>query len=382
MKKLIVMILAAIIMVALTTSAFADTSAHTESAEFVADQTTLDALYQKHLSLRSNTAKLTEKQADLLRAMGIEDDKISVITNGEVADLLKTGEIANPEYIMKYVDEEALILDAIESKAKIEQMLMDRGLNKDQIKAFIENGLVPWHYEDDDNSKLLRDLERLSSSITPMSSSCHVFVGTRSTNLLNEDDVHFHSSSFVTSMYYQGQNITLPKKPTEGTLAYTLKCNTLASHLYDISKMSLKLYNRSNTTGTIYNEYLWCEEHVNGTDMFHEGVDVNRGFGASLYSIADGSVILKTTGSTSVVSKLLVYNETLDVTIQYLHGNWSSAPSSGSITQSQKIGTEDKRGASGYHTHIQIMDGEETYVPLENNIIDSLKPYYYFLYWC
>ncbi len=366
----------------LATLAFADTSAHEESTEYVADQATLDALYQKHLSLRGNTVKLTEKQADLLRAMGIEDDKIAVITNGEVADLLKTGEIVKPVYIMNYVDEEALILDAIESKAKVEQMLIDRGLDKDQIKVFLENGLVPWHYEDNDNSKLLEDLERLSSSITPMSSSCHVFVGTRSTNLLNEDDVHFHSSSFPTSMYYQGQNVALPKKPTEGTLAYTLKCNTLASHLYDISDMSLKLYNRSNTTGTIYNEYLWCEEHINGTDKFHEGVDVHRGSGTSLYSIADGSVILKTTGSTSVVSKLLVYNETLGVTVQYLHGNWSSAPSSGFISQSQKIGTEDKRGASGYHTHIQIMDGEETYIPIENHIIDSLKPYYYFWYWC
>ncbi len=365
----------------LATLAFADTSAHEESTEYVADQATLDALYQKHLSLRGNTVKLTEKQADLLRAMGIEDDKIAVITNGEVADLLKTGEIVKPVYIINYVDEETLILDAIETKDRVEQIFMKRGLNKQQIQVAMENGIVPWLYEDDDNSKLLQDLKRLSSSITPMSSSCHVFTGTRAYNLLTENNVHFQSSSYPTSTSYQGQNVSLPLQPVEGTLAYTLKCDMLASHLYDTSDMTQTLYNRSNSSGTSYNYFLWGEETSSTSNSFHQGVDVNRGYNTPLYSISDGIVVQRVLGSTDVLSKYQVYNANLNVTVQYLHGNWSSASTS-SVLQGDLIGTEDTRGPGGYHTHIQIMNGYTTTIPDYGSTLKTLKPYYYFWYWC
>jgi hypothetical protein len=353
------------------------------SQDYVANQATLDALYQEHLDLRDDPAELSEAQKDLMLAMGVEEERISQITNGEVADLLKTGAIIRPEYLIKHVDEDALVQEIAESKAMITELLEERGLDETQIDSFFEKRLVLWDYEEDSNDQLLADLAR--TPVHVHNTSCHIFSGDRAEDLLGgEPDVHYHKDSFpsvMTDSY--GDTISIPKQPAEGTVAYTLKCDLLAVHLDDVSMMVKKLYGPN--TGTVYNYNLWTEETSSSSNRFHVGVDVYRNSDLSLYSIINGTIIQKVSGSSSApntLSKLLVYNSTYDVTIQYLHGNWSTG-SSGSLGNGVLIGTQDDRGAENKsHTHIQIMDGYTTLVPDAGASIGTLKPYAYFWAFC
>lgn len=381
MKKILAVLLMFIMVFHLSFPAYAIDDANKETyaqTNYIASQETLDELYQEHLSTRSNIANLSLKQRDYIIALGYSEDNIANITNGEVADLLKTGSIVKPSFIEPYIDMNYLTVRATESKEIVTSLLEERGLTESEREIFFEKKLVPWNYSETDNTSLYLALER--QTIEPRSSSCHIFAGSTAMSLLSEDNVHFHSSSYPRYIYDGSTRVNLPLKPVEGTYEYDLKMTLLSGDVNMADSMASQLY--GTPSGVVSNYYLWCEESSSTSNKFHEGVDTYKSPGTNVYSLIDGTVIQKTIGSSTSLSKLLVYNSTYDVTVQYLHGNWSNAPSSGSISQGYLIGTEDKRGANGYHTHVQIMDGRATNVPQEDGTIGTLRPYNFFSIWC
>ncbi|RSN32734.1 cell surface protein [Amycolatopsis sp. WAC 04169] len=92
----------------------------------------------------------------------------------------------------------------------------------------------------------------------------------------------------------------------------------------------------------------------------HEGIDFARGFGASVFSMTQGHVIRKTEGSNGSggLSTLAIYNRDQDFTIIYLHLNPSNGLAVGEfVSRGQQIGTEEYRGASSAHTHVEYRPG-------------------------
>ncbi|WP_025273156.1 peptidase inhibitor family I36 protein [Haloglycomyces albus] len=121
------------------------------------------------------------------------------------------------------------------------------------------------------------------------------------------------------------------------------------------------LYHSSNARVTAY-----FDGYVN-TSGRHEGVDITRYTGASVYSLTSGTVTNKTEGyrGSGGLSTLAIYNSNLNKTIVYLHLNPLNGISQGDhISRGQKIGVEDWRGvssSSAAHTHFEMRPGWKTH---------------------
>ncbi|WP_205324922.1 peptidase inhibitor family I36 protein [Glycomyces sp. YM15] len=97
----------------------------------------------------------------------------------------------------------------------------------------------------------------------------------------------------------------------------------------------------------------------------HEGIDIARGVGYSVYALVSGTVTRVTEGSrgSGGLSTLAVYNSSLNKTIVYLHLNPNGFSVGSSISKGQVIGVEDWRGISssgGAHTHFEMRNGRVT----------------------
>lgn len=93
----------------------------------------------------------------------------------------------------------------------------------------------------------------------------------------------------------------------------------------------------------------------------HEGIDFKLGSGKPVYSLVNGTITGLKRGSSSSLSSVAIYDSTHNLTFVVLH----SKPLSGlyvgqSISVGQQLATEDKRGASSVHTHIEIRPGKKT----------------------
>lgn len=92
----------------------------------------------------------------------------------------------------------------------------------------------------------------------------------------------------------------------------------------------------------------------------HEGVDLARSPGASVYSLTAGTVIYK--NESTDLSTISIYNAKLNKSIIYLHTNPLNGLRVGQhVKPGQRIATEDDRGAGGSpHTHIEMRPGRRT----------------------
>lgn len=89
----------------------------------------------------------------------------------------------------------------------------------------------------------------------------------------------------------------------------------------------------------------------------HEGIDLARSPGASVYSLTAGTVIYKNEGGGGL-STLSIYNAGLNKTIVYLHTNPLNGLRVGEhVNRGQRIATEASRGAGAAHTHVEMRPG-------------------------
>jgi len=346
---------------------------------FVINNSEKASLIDQHQKLRNARADLQQHQIDYLYALGFNKEKIDNITNGEVADALKNLKITHPEYLFKYIDYAELSAELSESKRVIEANLSNLGLTRYEITKFFELNLNINNYSDIDSIR--EDLSPTRVSV--LSTTCHIFRGS-AVNALIGGTTHFAQSVYPTTLYddLSGTYLTIPLNPEPGTREYELKVNMLSSQLTEVSRYVKKLYNTTTTSGIAYNYYLYGEEDT--SIGMHEGVDACKGNGNSLYSISGGQIVIRTNPA-SGLSVLGVYDSTLDVTVIYMHMNISdSIPAvNGSLLKGQQFGTESMKGATGYHTHIQIQSGVATTAfSGKDTTVSSLNPYSYFWFYC
>ncbi len=145
----------------------------------------------------------------------------------------------------------------------------------------------------------------------------------------------------------------------------TLK-NQNASHKFGRTYMSIGLYK------------LYGGRITAGFDGYsslalgrHEGIDIAKGAGSPVHALVSGEVtniVRGARGSGSAnLSTIAVYS-THDKTIVYLHSAPLSTLARGqSISKGQKIATEDYRGASGSHTHVEMRPGRQERASLSSN---------------
>ena len=89
----------------------------------------------------------------------------------------------------------------------------------------------------------------------------------------------------------------------------------------------------------------------------HEGIDFALEEDCPLYAITDG-VILRISRSPELTT-LAVYDEAADKTVVYLHLAISEGlEEGGELHRGDFIGTESSYGASGAHTHVEVVEGE------------------------
>ena len=91
----------------------------------------------------------------------------------------------------------------------------------------------------------------------------------------------------------------------------------------------------------------------------HEGIDVCRASGSSIYSLIDGEII--GLSRSSGMSAIFIYDAANGKTVCYLHSNFDSSLSVGQrISQGTYLGTEGSNGAAASHTHVEVLNGRAT----------------------
>ena len=108
----------------------------------------------------------------------------------------------------------------------------------------------------------------------------------------------------------------------------------------------------------------------------HEGIDLARSPGTTVFSLTDGTVIHKDEGGGGL-STLSIYNASLDVTIIYLHTNPNDGLNVGEhVDRGQAIAVEASRGASSAHTHVEMRPGrhELAAVSVGDPVLDNPIP--------
>jgi len=109
----------------------------------------------------------------------------------------------------------------------------------------------------------------------------------------------------------------------------------------------------------------------------HEGIDFQASTqaGTPLYALVSGVV---TNVSNSGCSILAVYDVAHDKTVVYLHGIYE-VTTGATITQGQRIGTENKLGADAVHAHVEVRNGRRTDAAksLNDPNLDNPNPYPY-----
>lgn len=348
-----------------------------------------------HQARRSEAMTLTEKQKDLFRAFGISEDEINTMTVGKYADYLKTKQVVNVEPLMKYVDSAELEEDAKRGMEVVSNTLLDWGLTESEVEQFFARGLALHFFEEGDVDAIRETLSK--EEMHPYEPDCHIFRGDRAEYLLAMDrDCHFARKAFPTTI----DGVYVDYNAPEGSLENELKVDDLESKVMDAKIAFLYLYeviDAGEISANNYSYFLWGEELGNKGHIFHEGVDFiynGNGNGQSIdvRSIFDGEIVGIERGAASSsdyrdASSLMVYDEVRDVTLLYCHLNIDSSLRVGDwISKGETIGTQGKRGAGGYHTHLQVQDGivddERQIFRGDDTRLDSLEAFKYFYEWC
>jgi murein DD-endopeptidase MepM/ murein hydrolase activator NlpD len=170
---------------------------------------------------------------------------------------------------------------------------------------------------------------------------------------------------------YYGSQQTIPAG-FKGNLNSTLYNNNASHQFVSTSRVNLS-YGLYKTTGG----RITCgfDGYVN-TPGRHEGIDIARSSGSSVYALVSGTVT-RVDPSTSL-STIAIYNASLNKTIVYLHSAPISGLSAGDvISKGQKIATEDDRGAGGSpHTHVEMRLGKQLYAAksVDDYTLDNPDP--------
>ncbi len=146
----------------------------------------------------------------------------------------------------------------------------------------------------------------------------------------------------------------------------TLK-NQNASHKFERTYMSIglyKLYGGRITAG--------FDGYSNPALGRHEGIDIARGIGSPVRALVSGKVIYIARGArgsgSANLSTIAIYNATHNKTVIYLHSAPLSSLYKGQgISKGQQIATEDYRGASGVHTHVEMRLGYKERAAFSSN---------------
>ena len=111
----------------------------------------------------------------------------------------------------------------------------------------------------------------------------------------------------------------------------------------------------------------------------HEGIDFSLGQGRAIYSLVNGTVTRVTAGGGSKLSTIAIYDSSHNITFVVLHSKPSVSVGQ-NISIGQQIGTEDKRGASSAHTHLEIRTGRRTAAAksLNDYTLDNPNPAPYY----
>jgi len=349
-------------------------------------------------SSKNEIAKLTDKQKDYLRAVGVSDEELVSITNGEVADILKTRDIVNPLYLKKYIDTEQLYREAKLADEYITDTLKSKGLDNDEIASFKETGLNIYDFENSDISTIKKAIVSNENSNPYSLKASTVYHTFRSCSLLNTSTTIFHKDSWP--LYYEnddGEEIYAGYNPDPGTDGYDLREDLLIARLNDVRSAYIDLYSQTPSNSSVYNYYLYGESRsTSGLSQVHEGVDVYGGDDIS--SLCDGIVIAKFADSYNGTTHLVIYNDDQNVFMIYMHLNFASSLYIGQeIDAGDIIGTQGWHGltsSSSAHTHLEVQEYEDLNDNGEvdsgdydihsglDTALESLKPYAYFWFWC
>jgi len=124
------------------------------------------------------------------------------------------------------------------------------------------------------------------------------------------------------------------------------------------SRLTTGLYSGGGRITAYFDGYL-------STSGRHEGIDMAKGAGQSVYALISGRVTNVVEGATGSggLSTIAIYNAELNRTLVYLHTNPLDALDAGDyVSRGDRIATESWRGissSSSAHTHVEMRVGEQ-----------------------
>jgi len=117
----------------------------------------------------------------------------------------------------------------------------------------------------------------------------------------------------------------------------------------------------------------------------HEGIDFAYSDGSPVYSLISGTVTYTNNGKKGstknggAVSTVSIYDSENDKTVIYLHTGNTQVQEGQPVTVGQYIADESNYGTEGFHTHVEVRDGDvkRAAKSVDHYVLDNANPYPY-----
>lgn len=334
-----------------------------------------------------NDQRFTERQRNVLLALGASETDLATMTWEEVNDLLRDGELVNPQYISQYLpteaDHRASLRNAIEEKVTILRAL-NLGLTGYELELYLKStgkssheliGMTSSELQTEGEAIQAYLLAQQTVPVVPLSLSTNYTLFSRTGTTPNLD--YAYSSCYI----------------HKDALSTAFSANATPSHYAELKEdiSSAKafgdmLFNTTLTSASQYSYNLWGDVNsaalANGNIVTHQGIDFTRYENAHLYVVCPGTVI-KTTdeyGGTTI----FIYNDTLNMTFVHMHTKNVQVAKGTYVSKGTYLADQGRYisgGSNNTHTHFEVRSGRVTSAAgTGNEMLRTANPYYYGLY--
>ena len=334
-----------------------------------------------------NDQRFTERQRNVLLALGASETDLATMTWEEVNDLLRDGELVNPQYISQYLpteaDHRASLRNAIEEKVTILRAL-NLGLTGYELELYLKStgkssheliGMTSSELQTEGEAIQAYLLAQQTVPVVPLSLSTNYTLFSRTGTTPNLD--YAYSSCYI----------------HKDALSTAFSANATPSHYAELKEdiSSAKafgdmLFNTTLTSASQYSYNLWGDVNsaalANGNIVTHQGIDFTRYENAHLYVVCPGTVIKTTSeyGGTTI----FIYNDTLNMTFVHMHTKNVQVAEGTYVSKGTYLADQGRYisgGSNNTHTHFEVRSGRVTSAAgTGNEMLRTANPYYYGLY--
>lgn len=332
--------------------------------------------------------RFTDRQRNVLLALGASEEELATITWEEVNNLLRDGDLVHPEYVAQYLpteeERQSAMRESIEEKVSILRAL-NQELTGYELESYLKATGKSSHELVGMTSAELREegqeiQEYLStqqnSLVAPLSLATNytLFSRTGTTPNLdyNYDSCYIHKDALSTAF----SATATAKHYTE--LRNDISCARAFGNM---------LFNTTLSSASQYSYNLWGDVNSQSynkdkTIITHQGIDFTMTENTPLYVVCPGTVIevKDERGGTTI----FIYNPTLKMTFVHMHTKNVQVAVGDYVNEGTYLADQGRYiygETDNTHTHFEVRSGRVTNAAgTGNEMLRTENPYYYGLY--